>query len=162
MRLYHGSNVEVAAVDLSFSKVGKDFGCGFYLSANREQALELAKRKTEQTGEGNPVLNVFDFDEAAFRASGLALLEFSGYTREWAEFVLMNRRNRTRNAAHAYDVVVGPIADDAVGFQIRRFTAGLIDFERFLQELKYMKGITYQYFLGTDSALKYLKRMETL
>ena len=47
MILYHGSNVEIGQIDLSLSKVGKDFGCGFYLSADMEQARELAERKTE-------------------------------------------------------------------------------------------------------------------
>jgi hypothetical protein len=47
MRLYHGTNVELNEIDLSKSKVGKDFGCGFYLSANRDLAWELAKRKAE-------------------------------------------------------------------------------------------------------------------
>ena len=32
MRLYHGSNIDIAEIDLAISKVGKDFGCGFYLS----------------------------------------------------------------------------------------------------------------------------------
>lgn len=29
MILYHGSNVEIVEVDISKSRVGKDFGCGF-------------------------------------------------------------------------------------------------------------------------------------
>ena len=29
IELYHGSNVEIDKIDLSFSKRGKDFGCGF-------------------------------------------------------------------------------------------------------------------------------------
>ena len=45
MKLYHGSNMEIDSIDLSRSKVGKDFGCGFYLSANKQQAVELAERK---------------------------------------------------------------------------------------------------------------------
>lgn len=160
MILYHGSNVEICRIDLQCSKVGKDFGCGFYLSASREQALELAKRKAEQTGEGVPTLNVYEFDEAFLQDGKLSVLEFTEYSKEWAEFVLANRRNRTHQAIHPYDVVVGPIANDAVGFQIRRFTSGLIDMERFLQELKYMKGITFQYFFGTERAVKHLKKRE--
>lgn len=35
MILYHGSNTDIAEIDLSVSKVGKDFGCGFYLSADK-------------------------------------------------------------------------------------------------------------------------------
>ena len=48
MKLYHGSNMTINRIDLSKSKVGKDFGCGFYLSDNKEQAFALAQRKTEQ------------------------------------------------------------------------------------------------------------------
>ena len=38
MILYHGSTVEIQEVDLSLSKPNKDFGKGFYLSDNYEQA----------------------------------------------------------------------------------------------------------------------------
>ena len=54
MILYHGSNINITEIDLGISKVGKDFGCGFYLSADKAQALELAERKTEQLGVGTP------------------------------------------------------------------------------------------------------------
>ena len=37
--LYHGSNVEINQIDLSLSRKGKDFGCGFYLNANKQQYL---------------------------------------------------------------------------------------------------------------------------
>lgn len=43
--LYHGSNVSIEQIDLSLSRKGKDFGCGFYLNANRQQALDMAVRK---------------------------------------------------------------------------------------------------------------------
>ena len=92
MILYHGSNTDIAEIDLSVSKVGKDFGCGFYLSADKEQALELAARKTEQLGVGTPMLNSYEFDESSLHGRGLSVLDFQEYSREWAEFVLMNRR----------------------------------------------------------------------
>ena len=92
MILYHGSNTDIAEIDLSVSKVGKDFGCGFYLSADKEQALELAARKTEQLGVGTPMLNSYEFDESSLHGRGLSVLECQEYSREWAEFVLMNRR----------------------------------------------------------------------
>ena len=73
-----------------------------------------------------------------------------------------NRRNRTRMQIHPYDIVIGPIADDAVGYQIRRFVSGLIDMDKFLEELKYMKGQTMQYFFGTEKAVRYLTKTEAL
>lgn len=157
MILYHGSNIEIKDIDLSKSKVGKDFGCGFYLSADREQALELARKKTEQVGFGTPIVNPFEYDEKASEV--LNVLTFDAYTKEWAEFVLMNRKNRTRVQAHEYDIVIGPIANDAVGLQIRRLTSGLIDMEKFLNELKYMRGVTFQYFFANEKAINCLKRI---
>lgn len=157
MILYHGSNIKIREIDLSKSKVGKDFGCGFYLSTNKEQAMELAERKTEQMGVGEPTLNTYNFDEDAL--TKLNILTFDSYSEEWADFVLMNRQNRTRTQAHEYDIVIGPIANDAVGIQIRRFTSGLITKETFLQELKFMKGITIQYFFANGEAIKYLRRL---
>lgn len=160
MILYHGSNILIREIDLSMSKVGKDFGCGFYLSSDKAQALELADKKTVQLGFGTPVLNVYDFDESCLTGTDLSVGRYDGYTLEWARFVLMNRKNRTRIQAHDYDIVIGPIANDAVGFQIRRLTSGLIDIDRFMEELKYMKGVTMQYFFGTEKALKYLTRID--
>ena len=147
MILYHGSNILIREIDLSMSKVGKDFGCGFYLSSDMAQALELADKKTEQLGFGTPVLNVYDFDESCLAGTDLFVGRYDGYTLEWARFVL---------------IVIGPIANDAVGFQIRRLTSGLIDIDRFMEELKYMKGVTMQYFFGTEKALKYLTRIDEL
>ncbi|MDD2954091.1 MAG: DUF3990 domain-containing protein [Parabacteroides sp.] len=162
MILYHGSNIEISKIDLAMSKVGKDFGCGFYLSADKTQAIELATRKTEQLGKGAPTLNAYEFDEKNLHDSNLSVLEFQKYSKEWAEFVLMNRQNRTRISSHTYDIVIGPIANDSVGFQIRRFTSGLIDMDKFLQELKYMKGVTVQYFFGTEKAVGYLTKVNVL
>lgn len=43
MILYHGSNVEIQKIDLSRTKPYKDFGRGFYLSADKHQAMRMAK-----------------------------------------------------------------------------------------------------------------------
>ena len=42
MRLYHGSTVDIQQIDLGKSKPNKDFGRAFYLSADEQQALEMA------------------------------------------------------------------------------------------------------------------------
>ena len=45
IRLYHGSNIKIEVPDLAHSKPFKDFGRGFYLSADRQQALDMATQK---------------------------------------------------------------------------------------------------------------------
>ena len=48
MILYHGTNVAFDCIDLSKSKPNKDFGQGFYLSADYDQAMAMAKVKVDQ------------------------------------------------------------------------------------------------------------------
>ena len=113
-------------------------------------------------GSGRPTLTVYEFDMECLNSPELRVLGFRNYSKEWAEFVLKNRRNRTRVQSHDYDIVIGPIADDAVEYQIRRFISGLIDMDKFLEELKYMKGQTMQYFFGTEKAICHLFKTNVL
>ena len=158
MILYHGSNVTIDTIDFGRSSVGKDFGCGFYLTASREPAERMGRRRVRLYG-GEVVVSAFEFDEAGARASGLKVKDFASYSKEWADFILANRNNGSRIRIHDYDIVHGPIANDDIGFQIRRLQAGLITIETFLQELKFKEGITFQYFFATEAAVKYLRKL---
>lgn len=160
MILYHGSNVEIEQIDLSRSKRGKDFGCGFYLNSNRQQALDMAKRTTRTLMTGRPIVNAYEFDDSILCSnSDLMIRVFDDYCVEWAEFVLMNRNNNTDTPAHPYDIVVGPIADDTVGVQIRRFINGYIPMNVLIEELRFSGNHAVQYFFGTESAIKYLRKL---
>ena len=156
MVLYHGSIIEIKEIDLAFSKPNKDFGKGFYLSDNFEQAYEMARFKAELLG-GVPLVTEFEFDESILKGDDLKVLSFSAYSKEWAEFVFNNRTQENQARSHEYDIVVGPIANDRVGIQIRRFIEGDISFDTFLEKLKFMKGITFQYYFGTQKAVETLK-----
>lgn len=156
MKLYHGSNVEIECVDLARGRRGKDFGKGFYANPDYMQAVDFCSNVVRREGSGVPTVTSFDFDESALDV--LNVMRFDGYSKEWAEFILMNRNNSSDVPAHHYDIVVGPIADDGVGTQIRRLSRGFITFDAFLEELKYCK-VSIQYFFGTENALKYLKKI---
>lgn len=151
LTLYHGSNVTIDRIDLSRSRKGKDFGCGFYLNPNKSQAMEMAVRAVQRLKEGVPVLNAYLFDEQLIKTgnTSLSVKVFQEYSVEWAEFILMNRKNLSNEPAHPYDIVVGPIADDTVGLQLRRFMQGYISIERMIEELKFNKP-AIQYFFGTE------------
>lgn len=156
MFLYHGSTVEIKEIDLALSKPNKDFGKGFYLSDNYNQAHEMALFKAELLGQ-SPIVTRFEFDEKLLKNKDFKILSFSEYSKEWAEFVFKNRNQENQAFNHDYDIVIGPIANDKVGAQIRRFFEGDISFDTFLERLKYMKGITIQYFFGTEKAIKTLQ-----
>ena len=156
MKLYHGSNILFDKIDLSKSKPNKDFGRGFYLSDNEEQALEMAKFKTLTLG-GEPLISIFEFDENIITNNTLKVKVFQDYSEEWADFVFANREGLDN--VEEYDIVYGPIANDTVGLQIRKLKSGNIDKVEFLNRLKYMKGITFQYYFGTENAIKTLKKI---
>lgn len=155
MKLYHGTVYDITEIDLSKSNSAKDFGKGFYLSPDKLQAERWAVFKSIQLN-GTPKVYEFEFNECMLENKELSVKRFDEYTEEWAEFIFANRKNLSAQNIHNYDIVIGPIANDKVGAQIRNYVEGNISFELFMERLKYMKGITFQYFFGTEKAIKYL------
>ena len=139
IKLYHGSNVRVENPDLYKSKPYKDFGQGF-----------------AQFKVGNAMVSTYLFDESVMLSNELNIKVFNDYSEEWAKFILMNRDKSILQPSHNFDIVYGPIADDGVTFQLRRFWGGVISLEKLIEELKYAKGITFQYYFGTENALNKL------
>ena len=130
MILYHGTNIDFQQIRLGMSRLGKDFGYGFYLTNDKQVATRQAERKLLQFGIGAKVVQTYFLDEKAL--GELKVLRFNAYTEDWADFILMNRQHKEHTSLHDYDVVIGPIADDTVGFQIRRYTEGIITKAQFL------------------------------
>ncbi|MBR5781100.1 MAG: DUF3990 domain-containing protein [Bacteroidales bacterium] len=156
MILYHGSNTTIDKIDLKKSKPNKDFGKGFYLSEDEEQAIEMAKYKSSILG-GDIVITKFEFNPEVLKNTSLKIKIFPEYSEEWADFVLANRDGKE---VCNFDIVYGPIANDKVGVQIRKLKDGSINKEEFMNRLKYMKGITFQYYFGSEIAIKHLKKYE--
>ncbi len=159
MILYHGSNVEIAKIDLNRGRRGKDFGQGFYLSADRDQAQMMAERTVDREESGTAILTMYEFDDRVLlNPSDFNVKVFDNYSKEWAEFIMLNRRNKTCNQAHNYDIVYGPIADDKVGLQISRYQLQYIPMDELIRQLSFIRP-TFQYFFGTESAIRLLKRI---
>ncbi len=156
MILYHGSNIHIKSIDLSKSKPNKDFGKGFYLSDREEQAIAMAKIKKLIFG-GDICVTQFYFDENLINSGQLKVLMFDSYSEDWLDFILLNRTSPQK--AHDYDLVYGPIANDKVGAQIFKYHEHSINKAELLERLKFMKGITFQYFFGTPKAISHLKHV---
>ena len=159
MILYHGSNMVIDTPDLSKSKPYKDFGQGFYLSADRFQAQRMGEQRTLIEQEGEPTVTRFMFDERLLHSGEMKTKVWTDYCEDWAQFIVKNRDMRVPQPCHDYDIVYGPIADDGVAYLLRRYKAGTISFKELLQELRYPRGITFQYYFGTQRALSTLKRL---
>ena len=158
--LFHGSNVRITKIDLNQCNPYKDFGQAFYLTTEKDQAMEVALARVDIFG-GDPIVNAYRFEEQLLKGGALSFKSFDGYTEEWADFVYQHRdETNVPPYMHSYDVVYGPIANDRVGLQIRNYRLGNIDKKEFLRRLKYMKGITFQYAFCTSQAIEKLQSYE--
>ena len=117
----------------------------------------MAIRTVRFLNEGQPTLSCFEFDEYEAQRMGLNIKVFHEYSEEWAEFVVMNRKNDSATPAHPYDIVIGPIADDTVGVQIRRYIMGYLSASALVEEVRFRGDQAVQYFFGTPRAIGLLK-----
>lgn len=158
IKLHHGSNIGIDNIDLSLSKPGKDFGRGFYLNPDYEQALLWAESRVRILQEGVPTVTSYEFDIDHAIESGLNVKIFDDYTEEWAEFVVNNRRNLLNAPCHPYDIVIGPIADDNVGRQIQLYMQGYWSIHLLIDKIRYTAKKSTQYFFGSEKALTFLSK----
>ena len=159
--LYHGSYIEITSPKVDKGRKKVDFGQGFYLSANLQQAREMADTVVDREGEGTPIVTEFEFDDSLITSGTLDVKIFQHYNLEWSRFVRANRRNKTEMPLHNHDIVYGPIADDTIAKQMRLLDMEYIDEERFMQEIQY-KEETFQYFFGSKKAIAHLIKIGIL
>lgn len=117
----------------------------------------MAQTKVDQLEYGTPIVLAFEVNESEMEQ--LNIRRYNEYSEEWAQFILLNRRNDTKRPVHDYDIVFGPIANDRVGVQLWKYETQSIDLPTLVRNLQHMKGITFQYFFGTEKAIKLLKRI---
>ena len=157
--LYHGSNIVIDEIDLKRGFADKDFGKGFYLTDIEEQAAEMAKRRVRIAGFGNPTITAYSFDDVFLKSRNLNCKVFPDTPcEEWAVFVNANRNSSLSGFTHNFDIVIGPIADDGVAFQLERYNEGVIDLRTLVRELTWKK-LNRQFFFGTEKAIKTLKKL---
>ncbi len=159
MTLYHGSNTTFDVVMLDKCRPYKDFGRGFYLTPNEDQAKRMAERVARMFG-GRAVVHVFDFDET--RMGELNVRRFDAPNELWAKFVMNNRDRRFQDFSHPecnhdckYDLVVGPVANDDLAMLFRQFASGLITTAMLVREMRFKK-LTSQYSFHSSRALALL------
>ena len=168
MILYHGSNTDIKEINLNICKPFRDFGKGFYLTDIRTQAENMAKRTTRIKG-GSPVLNLYEIDDAFMKTSALTVKDFFAVpTEEWALFVMNNRnryfsdvKSQLCNQDCKYDVVHGPVADDAMAVLFQQYEQEFIDLEMLKKRMTY-KELSMQYSFHTEKAVALLKKTRTI
>ena len=122
--LFHGSNVEIRMVDVSAGAKKKDFGQGFYTTSSKTQAEKFARLKAKQRSLAYGYVSVFEYEHNP----QLKIRRFEKADLFWLEYVIKNREPYSGDAEpvpEKYDIVIGPVADDAVGIVVNNFLAGV-------------------------------------
>lgn len=158
MRLYHGTNQDIEAIDLSKGLKHKDFGQGFYLTPELETAQRMARKRARLFG-GSATIIEYEYDETM--AEGLNVKAFpEKASAEWARFVDRNRDRKQASDRCEYDIVSGPIADDGVAYQLDRYHEGTSTIEEIAIGLQ-DKFLDQQVFFGSERALKCLTKIKS-
>lgn len=152
MILYHGSNVEVKNPKIIQSKRLLDFGTGFYLTSDYEQAKKWAIRTTARREKGVPIISVFSFDESEFEK--LDVLIFDAANKEWLRYVAAHRTDKS--IKDTYDIVAGAVANDQAIRTVNNYLKGYFTEDIAIQLLLPQK-LKDQYVFKTEKALSILK-----
>ena len=148
--LYHGSNVEIEAPKILPNLRALDFGGGFYLTSSYSQAERWAKLVFKRRQQGQAVVNIYTFDDE--RASTLNLMHFDNANADWLEFVVNNRKALQ---IFDYDIVIGPVANDATLPVIDDYMDGRYTQEEAVRRLL-PQNLTDQYSFCSEVSLGYL------
>jgi hypothetical protein len=129
--LYHGSSYDFNAIDLQQGRPYKDFGQGFYTSADIGHARSMAERnaqmrisKSQRLDSGYKLIGkwLYQYEFDAGKAANLLIKEFTEAGREWGRFITLNRSRK--GAPHKYDIVIGPTANDYTNPTIQFYLSG--------------------------------------
>ena len=146
MKIYNGSSVEVPVPQIKVTGFYKDFGFGFYCTQLEKQARRWAVTKRTRH-----IVNVYEYraDES------LRVKCFETMTEEWLDFIVACRKG----ISHDYDIVEGPMADDAIWDYVEDLMSGRITREAFWVLAKF-KYPTHQIVFCTENALHTLTYLD--
>ena len=142
MTVYHGGYQAVEKPEIRVNRNTKDFGTGFYCTVIKEQAQRWARRYDSK------IVSVYEVR----MNSELRIKEFNEMTDEWLDFIIDCRSGKS----HAYDIVIGAMADDQIYNFISDYMDGSITREQFWVLAKF-KYPTHQINFCTEEALKCLE-----
>lgn len=148
MLLYHGSNVIVRRPRLLPKARALDFGAGFYLTSDYEQAAKWAGLTAKRRRSGKPYVSVYRVDDVAY--SKLHVMRYEKPDADWLRYISANRKNEF--AGDDWDVVAGPVANDNTMPVLNLYMKGAYTEEEAIRRLLPQK-LKDQYAFKTERSL---------
>ncbi len=152
MTVYHGSTEIIKNPDVLHSYRPLDFGKGFYVTTNKNQAENWAKRKSVILGKEKAIVNFYEMDE---NFGELKCKNFGEDLSEWIDFVCHCRDGGTDY--EKYDVIIGKVANDKVFRVVDMYHDGLWDKERAIKEIRAYPNYDQIAFITQKAVEQFLK-----
>lgn len=146
--LYHGATTIVREPLTHVGRPELDFGPGFYLTNDKQQAINWANTKAGRKKGLEAVLNIYHFDLDRFLAdTSFRRMMFSDYNIEWLDFIAASRKGK--QPWTGLDWIEGGIANDSVISTVDAYVDGSMTVEIALgklvkEELKHQVCISNQ------------------
>jgi hypothetical protein len=151
MLLYHGSNIVVREPKILKSQRYLDFGAGFYMTSDFEQARKWAVRTAARREEGVATISVFEINDDY--VDRVKVRTFARPDRDWLRYITVHRTGNP--PADDYDMVVGPVANDQAIRTVNNYLKGYFPEEVAIKLLLPQK-LKDQYLFRTEKALNLL------
>lgn len=159
--LYHGTTVAVSDPLTHVGRPDLDFGPGFYLTHDREQAENWAHTKASRKKTLQPMLNVYQFDQEAFEQEvGYKTRIFFDYNQEWLDFIAYSRKGQ--QPWMGLDWIEGGIANDSVISTVDAYVDGIMPLDKALDKLV-KEELRHQICISNQEIIdKYLRFVESI
>lgn len=163
--VYHGSYTRVKDIDLKFAKKNKDFGIGFYVTSDKQQAIKFAKLIAKRYKSNKCYVNSYSINSF----ENLNIKEFDTTDSKWLNCVIGFRSSKYNKYAKEYekeDVISGKIADDETSLVINAYISeayGQVGTKQaYLTAIRLLKPnvLSDQICFKTTKAIKRLKYIE--
>lgn len=158
-KLYHGTKAYFDEPDLKKAKNRKDFGKGFYLTTNLEQAMKWAIKRLPNN-DNRYVAYVYEYEFNTDKTRELNVLELLEYNKEWLDFITPNRHEGEMEII--YDLIYDRMADstgDELTANIDLYWHKEKSADEVLRAIKFRDGKFDQYCFKTSKAMNCLRRV---
>ena len=133
MIVFHGSTFVIDKPSAGYSKRYLDFSVGFYITADKRQAENWAKRKAVRLN-ATPIVSVYSLTDDL---PEYKCLVFDKEDEAWLDYVV---KCRTGDELYKrYDFVSGSVANDDVFLTVDLYIRGIWDKVRALSEIRHYK-----------------------
>ena len=152
-KLYHGTNQKFDAFDFNKAKNFKDFGKGYYLTTDFNQAQKWAQKRGDKAKKAY----IYCYDVADVQTDSLKILELLQCDQKWLEFI---SENRIEGREPDYDIIYDRIADNQyleISNTLLDYKQSRISSEEAIERIRWKNTKADQYCFKSKEALDLLR-----